>query len=369
MNPTADLKKTALCGLHVALSAKMAPFGGWLMPIQYQGILKEHEACRTQAVVFDTCHMGEFLVRGPQAAGDLDRLVTCNVASLAVGQCRYGLMCNEAGGVIDDLLVYRTGEADYMVVVNAGTQDHDFEWLQAHLTRGTQAQNVSATTCKIDFQGPATPKLMKRLVERPVTDLKYYHFAENAYRHQRVLVSRTGYTGEIGFEIYFDDAVFAQAFWKDTIALGAVPAGLGARDTLRIEMGMPLYGHELGIDRNAADSGFTKAISANKNFVGAAAVRAGGPSRLVGVAIDGRSAARQGDTIKSDTGAEIGTVTSGSFAPSLGHAIAMGYVKKDAAVVGAKVMVQTARQELPGTIAATPFYKDGTARKPMAAFL
>jgi aminomethyltransferase len=210
---------------------------------------------------------------------------------------------------------------------------------------------------------------MKKLVERPITSLRYYRFAENAYRHQRVLVSRTGYTGEIGFEIYFEDGAFARAFWKDAMALGAVPAGLGARDTLRLEMGMPLHGHELGPDRNAADSGFTWAIAANKDFVGAAAVRAGGPARLVGIAIRGRRAARQGDTIKAGAGAEIGTVTSGSFAPSLGHAIAMGYVRKDAAAVGTKLCIQTARQELPGVIVAMPFYKDGTARRPMATFL
>ena len=256
MNQPAEMKRTALYDLHVSLGARMGPFGGWLMPIQYAGIVKEHEACRRNAALFDTCHMGEFLVRGPLAAAALERLVTCEVSSLAAGQCRYGLMCNENGGVIDDLLLYRMSEQEFMVVVNAGTQDGDFEWIRSHVAGGTQVESLSGRTFKVDLQGPAAPRIMRGLAEMPPANLTYYHFADNRYGGRRVLVSRTGYTGEIGFEIYFENGDLAARFWKAAMALGATPAGLGARDTLRLEMGMPLYGHELSVDRNAAESGF-----------------------------------------------------------------------------------------------------------------
>lgn len=369
MSEASGLKRTVLYDIHVALGARMGPFGGYEMPIQYEGILKEHENCRQNAALFDTCHMGEFRMSGPSADRALEGLLTCEVASLAIGQCRYGLLCNENGGVIDDLVVYRTGEQEFMVVVNAGTQDGDFEWIRSHIARGVRVENASNETSKIDLQGPAAPRIMQRLVGRSVAGLTYYHFAENRYRDHRILVSRTGYTGEIGFELYFDEGDLAQQFWKDAMTLGAVAAGLGARDTLRLEMGMPLYGHELSADRNAAESGFKKAIASHKNFVGAGAVRDGGSAQLVGIRMEDRRAARQGDSICDEAGHAIGAVTSGSFAPSLGRAIALAYVTRDASAIGSKVRVQTARQELAGTIEPTPFYKEGTARKSMVAFL
>ena len=369
VNTEGALKKTALHPIHLELGARMGPFGGYDMPIQYEGIIKEHMACREKAALFDTCHMGEFLASGPQSESVIEKLVSCDVSTIAIGQCRYGLLCNEKGGVIDDLIVYRMEQQKFLIVVNAGTQDNDFAWFSQHAVPGVKFENISAGTHKIDLQGPASPAIMEKLAGKSIRDLRYYHFAMNTYRDQKVLVSRTGYTGEIGFEIYLHDEQLTRDFWKQAMSLGAVSAGLGCRDTLRLEMGMPLYGHEMDESRNAAESGFTRAISTTKDFNGSSAVRAGGSSKLSPIYIEGRSAARNGDRIKDEAGNDAGVVTSGSFSPSLGHAIALGYVRKDAAGKGSKVRIQTARQELAGIIGEAPFYRNATARKPLADFL
>ncbi|MBA4387629.1 MAG: glycine cleavage system protein T [Verrucomicrobia bacterium] len=364
------MKKTIFHDLHVELGARMAEFGGFMMPIQYQGIIAEHMACRNGATLFDTCHMGEFKLAGDGVVADLERLVSCDVASMKYGQCRYGLLCNEKGGVIDDLLVYRFADKDFMLVVNAGTQDNDFAWVEAHLSAGTRAENVSDQTAKIDLQGPATPKIMQKLMAETVADLKFYHFMKNKYRGAEVIVSRTGYTGEMGFEIY-GDAATATAFWKECMELGAVPAGLGARDTLRLEVGMPLYGHELSEERNAAESGFSRSISDSKTFIGCESLRnaANVKSALVGIELEGRRAARNGDGLADAGGRPVGIVTSGSFAPSLEKAIALGYVEKKSAAPGTVIAVKTARSDIPGRVVELPFYKGGSARRPVAEFL
>jgi aminomethyltransferase len=370
MNETSDPKKTIFHDVHVSLGAKMAPFGGYIMPIQYEGIIREHQAARNDAVIFDTCHMGEFLVTGGAACTDIESLVTCDVDGLEAGQCRYGLLCNEGGGVIDDLLVYRIAQDEFMIVVNAGTKDNDFEWIKSHLSRKTFIANLSSTTAKMDLQGPKSPRIMKELMAAPIDGMRYYHFGRNEYKGRKVLISRTGYTGEIGFEIYCDHAT-ALEFWSDCLERGVVPAGLGARDTLRLEMAMPLYGHELDDKRNAAESGFARAISRNKRFTGSDVVldETREKSRLVGIEMAGRRAARNGDKIADEKGVEIGSVTSGSFAPSLEKAVALGYVRKEAAGVGTRVSVLAARQSMEGVVVETPFYRNGTARKPLAAFL
>lgn len=364
------MKKTVFHDLHVSLNARMAEFGGYMMPIQYSGIINEHQACRTGATLFDTCHMGEFRLSGDSAEADIEKLVSCDVATIKPGQCRYGLLCNEQGGVIDDLLVYRFGGSDFMIVVNAGTQDNDFAWISARLSAGTKAVNVSEQTAKIDLQGPATPKIMQKLVSEPIADLKFYHFMKNTYRGVEVLVSRTGYTGEIGFEIY-SDAETALKFWKECMELGALPAGLGARDTLRLESGMPLYGHEMSEDRNAAESGFSRSISTAKRFVGCDALRdpANLRNKLVGLELEGRRSARNGDLVVSADGAQAGIVTSGSFAPSLEKAIALAYVGTAQAKPDTALVIKTQRSEMPCKVVELPFYKGGTARKRLADFL
>jgi aminomethyltransferase len=363
-------KKTVLYDTHIELGARMAPFGGFIMPIQYTGIVKEHEATRTQAALFDTCHMGEFRVQGPTALADLEKLITCPLASLEIGQCRYGMLCNESGGVIDDLLTYRIADDQFMLVVNAGTQDNDFEWIKQHSSSSTTIENISGQTAKIDLQGPASPKMMNTIIDGDISDLRYFRFKTTTYKGQSVIISRTGYTGEVGFEIYCPNDL-AELFWKDAMQLGAVCAGLGARDTLRLEIGMPLYGHELSQTRNAAEAGFDRSLDCTKKFFGSSVVCDAALRReaMVGIVLDSRRAAREGDLILTEDGTQIGSVTSGSISPSLQTAIALGYVAADQAEAGKRVVLQTARKALEGTIQTLPLYAAATARKKLSNFL
>jgi len=364
------VKTTVLHSVHAALGAKMSPFGGYDMPIQYAGgIIAEHGAARSGAALFDTCHMGEFILSGPSAAADLDRLLTNEVANLAAGACRYGFLCNEGGGVIDDLITYRLEDDKFMVVVNAAGEDGDLDWIKKHVSKGTTVKNLSHATAKIDLQGPKSPKIAASLLRDPLNGLKYYRFTHNYYKDEKIILSRTGYTGEIGFEIYCP-ATAAESFWNDCMALGAVPAGLGARDILRLEMGYPLYGHELSADRNAALSGFAHAISKNKPFIGSDKVL--DPSRhnltLSGISLDGRRTAHGGDTVTAG-GKTIGTVTSGCFSPTQGHAIALAYINKESAGIDTAVSIISGKNELTGKITATPFYKNGTVRGDINLYL
>ena len=364
------MKKTILYDNHVALGAKMAPFGGYLMPIQYSGIIKEHLATRTATSIFDTCHMGEFRFEGPTALADLEKIVSCPVASIKIGQCRYGFICNEEGGVIDDQILYRMAEDRFFMVVNASTEENDFAWICRHLSAETHAENISAQTAKLDVQGPGSAKIMRKLMSAHIDEMKYYTWANNRYKGSEVLISRTGYTGEIGFEIYCTNDL-GKAFWQECLDMGVVPAGLGARDTLRLEMGYPLYGHELDERTNAAESGFSRAIGGAKRFIGSATVLDAAKKRrlLSGIVLEGRRSARNGDAILDKAGREIGSVSSGSFSPSLSGAIALGYVEISSSAVGTPVRIRTERQEIAGTIAGLPFYTKATGRAALRDFL
>jgi aminomethyltransferase len=255
------------------------------------------------------------------------------------------------------------------MVVNASTQNTDFEWIAKNVSSGTSVVNLSAETGKIDLQGPRSPRIIAKLLKHPIDNLKYYHWMDNEYRGRKMIVSRTGYTGEIGFEVYLDEQRTVQ-FWNDCLDLGTKPAGLGARDTLRLEMGYPLYGHELDCDRNAAESGFTRAIAAGKQFIGSEAIR---DSRnihnlLCGIKLDGRRTARNGDNIYSEDDQVIGRVTSGSFSPSLGCATAMGYIAIPNSTLESRLSVIASGSRLPGKISKMPFYTSATARRPMRDF-
>jgi aminomethyltransferase len=348
----------------------MAPFGGYDMPIQYEGIVKEHFYTRQNASLFDTCHMGEFRIEGKNACADLDRILSCKVSSIKPGQCKYGFICNPQGGVIDDQLIYRFSDETFFMVVNASTQDNDFNWITSNISTNTKLINLSAETAKIDIQGPKSAKIVQKLLEKPIAALTYYSFMHNAYMGKELLISRTGYTGEIGFEVYCDEAR-ALKFWNDCMELGAKPAGLGARDTLRLEMGYPLYGHELGEASNAAESGFTRAIANDKEFIGSKTVcDVSNIGRMLsGILLDDRRAARNNDVIVDANDNEIGLITSGSFSPSLGQAVALAYIRKDLCRDDIRVYVRTERHKLTGLISSTPFYKQATARKKLSDFL
>ncbi|MBD3422507.1 MAG: glycine cleavage system aminomethyltransferase GcvT [Chitinivibrionales bacterium] len=364
------MKQTPLYRKHIDLAAKIAPFGGYDMPIQYSsGIISEHEATRSAATIFDTCHMGEFDARGSAVVADLDKLVTRDVATQAVGSCRYYLMCNESGGVIDDLIMYRMADNRFFIVVNAGTQETDFEWIQSHLSTQSSIENIGEQTAKLDIQGPQAPGLFQSMIDTSLEGLKYYRLRTCSRNGKEVLVSRTGYTGEIGVEVYCDTQT-ALGLWDECLEKGITPAGLGCRDTLRLEMGYPLYGHELSDKRNAADyAGGTPLLSNNKSFVGSRHILNDKAQENVFTAIElhGRRATRSDDVICTAGGEEIGIVTSGSYSPTLRKALALGYVSKDAHRRGMSVALGKSR--LTGTITALPFVKQTTARKALARFL
>lgn len=363
--------KTPLYETHVAMGAKMAPFGGWDMPIQYTSIVEEHTACRTKAALFDICHMGEFFVSGPEALSDLNKLITCELSTLAIGRCRYGFLLNEQGGTQDDLITYRLGEESYMVVVNAGTRENDVKWISSHLSPSTKFEDASMRIAKLDLQGPASAEALQPICEYNLQDMKYYTFVETKVLGDWAIVSRTGYTGEYGFEIYFD-AAKTKAVWDALLATGVpVPAGLGARDTLRLECGLPLYGHEMNDTLSPVASGLTFAIGKDKTgYVGYETVKAelenGTPRKLVGLKLATKQSGRNGQNVLSgDT--VVGTVTSGSLAPSLGYAVAFAYVDAAFCALGTKLAIDNGRKTLEAEVVETPFYKEGTARRKTTA--
>ena len=348
------------------MGARMAPFGGWDMPIQYEGILLEHHHTRTQASIFDICHMGEFELRGPGAQADLERLLTQNIASLAVGQCRYGYLLREDGGVLDDLTCYRRGPDHFWLVVNAGTCAGDAEWIRSRLSPGTQFTDLSPRIAKLDIQGPASRKEMEAVIGSRLPDLKYFRFAEIELWGHSCLLSRTGYTGEWGYELYFpwDQAV---AFWQRFLSNPHIKAaGLGARDTLRLEMGYPLYGHELCVERTPVATARGAFMDLKKDFTGKAPVerdlKNGAGQYLVGLLLESKRAARGHDPVFSG-GRQAGVVTSGSLAPSLNVAVAMAFVDEAVSAPGARLEIDVHGKRLPATVVELPFYKNGTARK------
>jgi aminomethyltransferase len=364
MTTTRAARPTVLHGEHIELGARMAPFAGYDMPIQSRGVIAEHEETRTGVTVFDTCHMGEISLGGPTAQRDLEWLLSCRIDTLVQGRCRYGLMCNSSGGVIDDLIVYRDAPDRFLLVVNAGRREADVAWIRAHLSAETTLHDLSDATAKLDVQGPASAELVAGLVGPCVLQLRYFGFLLTHGDYGPTRVSRTGYTGELGFELYVPTSA-AVRLWRDVLARGAMPAGLGARDTLRLEMGMPLYGHELSENRNAVETGFTWALAEAKSFEGSEHVNPGGDitQRLVGIRLEGRSSAHTGDDLLShEGGGPVGMVTSGSYAPSLGVAVALAYVDAAHAAAGEQLVIRTARRDLRGTIVDLPFYRHGSAR-------
>lgn len=358
------MKKTPLHSEHLALNARMGGFGGWDMPIQYVGILQEHEHTRTNASIFDICHMGEFELVGSTAAADLEKLLTMNIASLAMGQCRYGFLLNDDGGVIDDLTCYRLGEERYMLVVNAGTCPADAEWIRARLSPGTRFTDLSPNMAKLDVQGPQSRRALEEAFGQSLPELGYFKATEIRLMETDCILSRTGYTGEWGYEIYLPNESVV-AFWQKILSHELVePGGLGARDTLRLEMGYPLYGHELSAERTPVPVSRGAFIHLAKEFIGKENVEADladPEALLVGLQLPGKRAAREHDKIYFNE-IEVGEVTSGSLAPSLGYAVAMAFVEPDFAEEGRELEIEIRGKKHPATVVSLPFYKSGTAR-------
>jgi len=354
------MKETPLHAQHIELGARMGEFGGWNMPIQYAGILQEHEHTRTKASVFDICHMGEFAISGKTALEDLENLLTCNVQSLEMGQVRYGFMLNADGGTIDDLTCYRLDTDRYMLVVNAGTAEKDAEWIKSRISPCTQFADMSLSMAKLDIQGPKSREVLEDVRGTKLPDLGYFRFFE----FNDWLVSRTGYTGEWGYEIYLPNEA-AESFWSKILEHDLCePGGLGVRDTLRLEMGYPLYGHELSESCTPVATSCGAFIDMRKDFIGKENVAAdlNDPEYLlVGLRFASKRAAREhGKVYYEDI--EIGEVTSGSVAPSLGVAVAMAFVEPEFAKEGRELQVEIRGRQFPATVVDLPFYKEGTAR-------
>jgi aminomethyltransferase len=355
----AELLKTPLWAEHVALGARMVEFGGWHMPVQYDGILAEHHRTRTEATVFDTCHMGRLLVSGPGSPDALAGLVTVDVRAMADGQCRYGFLLREDSGILDDLIVYRLRAERWMVVVNAGTLPRDREWMRARIPVPVAVEDVSGRVAKLDVQGPCALALAGAALGADLGSIGRFRFRTVEYEGSETWVSRTGYTGEDGVEIY-PAAGQVVGLWRRLLQAGVGPAGLGARDTLRLEAGLPLYGHELSEDVTPVEAGLERYARKAEPFVGRDAVLrrlADGPAqRLIGFRVAGRQTARAAAAVVA-TGRTVGRVTSGSFSPTLGCAIGFAYVQTALAAPGARVQVDGGRGLLDAELAAAPLYR------------
>lgn len=353
-------KPTPLTDLHREMGARLVDFAGFEMPVQYESIVAEHKHTRSKACVFDICHMGEFLVSGPKAADGLAGLLTHDLSTLAPGKCRYGFMTNDEGGVIDDLIVYRLSNEDYMLVVNGSRVEVDFKRLKEGLPGDVMLDDVSEAMGKIDLQGPESLIVLEDVLGSPWRDLKYFNFMRTEFENGPLLVSRTGYTGELGYEIYLGTER-APTLWEQLLEHEMVkPAGLGARDTLRLEMGLPLYGQDLDEDHTPVEAGYGFMLKSKAPYPGKDRmdiVR----EKLVPLSMEGRRAARHDDAVLLGDGTEAGRVTSGSFAPSLGHAVALAYVSAEHAD-NKEFTVRSARAEIPAKRVELPFYKEGTAR-------
>lgn len=361
-------KKTPLYDVHVAQGGKMVPYAGFLMPVQYKtGVIEEHLAVRNRCGLFDVSHMGEVIIEGPDALCNIQNLLTNDMAGMETGQARYSPMCNQQGGVVDDLLVYYMGENKYLLVVNAANKDKDVAWIKEHLLAGDVAfADISDQWGQLALQGPLAQAILEKTIEnKELIPQKYYHFNQDVMvAGCECLLSRTGYTGEDGFELYCksEDTV---KLWNALLEAGKeeelIPCGLGARDTLRLEAGMPLYGQEMADDISPIESGIGFFVKMNKqNFIGKEALEAKKelPQRKrIGFEVTGRGIAREGNKVLFE-GREIGVVTSGTFSPYSQKAIGMALVSEKPAV-DTPIELDVRGRKIEGKVVSLPFYKRG----------
>lgn len=363
-----NLKVTPLHAAHAALGAHFTDFGGWDMPLRYASELEEHRAVREAAGLFDLSHMGEIWVEGPDAGKYLNSTLAGNLAVIAVGRAKYSLLLNEAGGIVDDLISYRLAEDSYLVVPNAGNAGAVFAAMQeASAGFDVKVTDATADTALVAIQGPKSVEILSGLMNdadrQLMQDMKYYSAAYGEVAGHRVLLARTGYTGEDGFELYIENAG-AEALWNSLLEAGSeagiLPAGLASRDSLRLEAGMPLYGNELGIDILPAMANLGPVVSFKKeeNFVGRAALENAAETDrvLVGLKGLGRRAGRSGYTVMSGEKI-VGEVTSGLPSPTLGYPVALAYVDRDVAEVGTALDVDLRGKPQPFEVVSLPFYK------------
>ncbi len=360
-----SLKRTPLYAEHQAAGAKLVDFAGWEMPVQYRGVIDEHRTVRTAAGLFDVSHMGQIRVAGAGAEAFVQRLTPNDVSRLAVGRAHYSALLTPEGTFIDDMLVYRMGASEFLFVVNASNAEGDFAWVASQPAGGdVERADISERYALIAVQGPKAAGIVQPLTDVDLSTIKYYGFAHGKVLGRDAIVSRTGYTGEDGFEIFTapDEAV---PLWRALLAGGAsqglAPTGLGARDTLRLEAAMALYGHEIDRTTTPWDAGLDWIVRLDKGeFVGSPALTAaksrGLTRKLVGFEVEGRGIARQGHKIVA-AGREVGYVTSGTFSPTFEKALGMAYVPVELSAPGATIAIDVRGKEVPARVVPLPFYK------------
>ena len=368
----AEDKRTPLYEEHVKLGARIIPFAGYLMPVNYPaGIVAEHNAVRQRAGLFDVCHMGELDIVGGDMLGLIQYVTTNDASKLAVGQCQYSVICQEDGTALDDCIVYRFAQ-DYMIVVNASNQEKDRDWIRKFAPRfGVQVIDRGPETALLALQGPQSKQILQRLTETKLDDIAYYHFTLGQVAGHDVVISRTGYTGEDGFEIYARPAENAVDLWRRMLEAGEregiLPVGLGARDSLRLEVGYILYGNDLDEQHTPLEAGLGWVTKLDKGeFCGSSALHAqkekGLVQRLVGFELKEKGFPRHGYEIRWD-GEPAGVVTSGLLSPTLDRGVGMGYVPAEAAKPGTALEVMIRDRALPAEVVRPPFYKEGSIRR------
>lgn len=356
-------QKTPLYERHVAAGGKIVPFAGWLLPVQYSGVIAEHKAVRSACGLFDVSHMGELVLRGTDALANVNNLMTNDFSGMYEGQARYSPMCYEDGGVVDDLIVYKVSDTVYFIVVNAANKDKDAAWISEHLTGDCTMEDWSDRVAQLALQGPRAEEILRKLTS-DIPEKNYSAVLRSTVKGFSCMVSRTGYTGEDGFELYCAPAD-APALWDALLEagepFGLIPCGLGARDTLRLEAAMPLYGHELSPTINPYEAVLGIFVKLEKpDFIGKAALEKARPisRRRVGLKITGRGIAREECPVY-DGEKQIGVVTSGTHCPWLGQAVAMAMVDAAYKEPGTVVQVDVRGRKVEAEVIKTPFYKRG----------
>ncbi len=360
------MKNTPFTDKHIALGAKMAPFAGYNMPISYSGINEEHHCVRNNAGVFDVSHMGEFILKGPDALELIQRVTSNDASKLTDGKAQYSCLPNNEGGIVDDLLVYcvETNKV-YMLVVNASNIEKDWNWISSHNTKGVEMHNISEKTALLAVQGPKATEYMQQLTEMDITNLKYYTFTKGVFAGvENVLVSATGYTGAGGVEIYFEDINDnAEKIWEAIFRVGTPnglkPIGLAARDTLRLEKGFCLYGNDIDDTTSPMEAGLGWITKFTKDFTSRAIFEKqkneGTSRKLVGLEMVDKGIPRHGYTLQNEAGQEIGVITSGTQSPTLGKAIGLAYVATAHATEGSEVYVMIRDKGIKAKVVKIPF--------------
>lgn len=359
------MKNTALTKVHEALGAKLVPFAGYNMPVQYEGVNIEHETVRNGVGVFDVSHMGEFLITGPNATALIQKVCSNDVAKLYDGKAQYSCLPNDKGGIVDDLIIYRLNEEKYVLVVNASNIQKDWDWISKHNDVGAEMRNLSDDFSLLAIQGPKAAEAMQSLTSVDLENMKYYTFEVADFAGiEHVIISATGYTGSGGFEIYCKNSEVEQV-WNKVMeagkAYGIKPIGLAARDTLRLEMGFCLYGNDIDDTTSPIEAGLGWITKFTKEFTNSENLKKqkeyGTDRKLVGFELDEKGVPRHGYDIVDGNGKKMGIVTSGTMSPSLKKGIGLGYVPTVFADPGSKIHIQIRKNAIPATVVKLPFYK------------